>query len=49
MNKYKASETLSEYYVTTIVNKTFQRKRNYVVSMILEVSVQVGTRTAGSV
>ena len=49
MNKCKASETLPEYYVTKIVNTTFQRTRNYVVSMILEVSVQVGTRTGGSV
>ena len=32
-----------------IVNKTFQRKRNCVVSMILQSIVQAGTRAAGSV
>ena len=42
--KYKASKVLSECY-TKIVHITLQPKPNYVVSIILQISVQSGTRT----
>ena len=46
--KYKVSKTSPECYVK-IVHITFQCKRNYVVSIILQISVLSETRAANIV